>query len=477
MLRSLSSECLDHAAYQAARAYLDIYEGLEARPILSGAAERGGLEDFFAGSLPDEGVGVGVAQVLDEFTARIVPGSLGVPHPLYLGLLNCSPLPAAPLADLLVSALNNNSGAEGQGPAAAAAEREIMRFFSRAFYGDDRASGMIVPTGSYANLQAVVLARSRHFPAWSAEGPEARGGRPKVYVSRESHFSVTRAADVAGIGRRGVVPVETRGRGVMDPAALRAAIQRDVNAGAKPFLVVATAGTTGVGGIDPLREIAAICREYDLWFHVDACYGAGAAMLPSHRHLFDGIDEADSIAADPHKWFFVPLATSLLMVRDPDIELEVFDSDASYIPDQFDGDGWRRGIPTSRRASSLTLWMTIRAHGWNTIREACLRNIQLTRQLESALEGLRFDVLPDGELSIACARWVPPARRAEDVDALQLAIRREVVDTGRAWFGTVRHDGKTWLCFRLANLHTTEQHISRLAEMVYKAAVLVSRES
>ena len=471
MTLDLNEEPLERAAARASELFISLFRDLEARRVDPGLS----VEEFlprFQDTLADDGVGLLAA--LDDFRNVIIPASMATPHPMYFGLVNCSPLPAACLADMLVSSLNNNNGAFGQGPAAAAAEYELLRSFSSLCYGHENATGMILPGGSFANLQGLLLARTRHFPDWDREGPTALQIQPVLYTSAASHFSVHRAAKAMGLGADCVVAIPTVGRGVLDANVLAEQIRADKEADRQPFAVVATAGTTGTGAIDPLEDIASLCKEHRLWMHVDACYGGAALLLEALAPRFAGLERADSIALDPHKWFFAPLTTSLILVKDPEIEHQCFDIKASYIPHREDIDSFRRGLPTSRRASPLTLWMALRAHGWSTVREAVLENNRLSRVLEIVLEQAGFAVLPDGELSMACARIEPDGWSAEAIDQLQADIAHALVASGETWFATLQHDGKTWMRFNLLNLYTKERHIKKLVRLLTKTAKRLS---
>lgn len=471
MAFNLNEEPLERAAARAGELFISLFRDLETRRVDPGLS----AEEFlprFRDTLADEGVGLLAA--LDDFREQIIPASMATPHPMYFGLVNCSPLPAAALADLLVSSLNNNNGAFGQGPAAAAAEQELLRSFSNLCYGHENATGMILPGGSIANLQGLLLARTRHFPDWDREGPLAVKRQPILYTSEVSHFSVLRAAKAMGLGETCVAAIPAQGRGAMDADALARRIRSDQDENREPFAVVATAGTTGTGAIDPLEDIASLCKEHRLWMHVDACYGGAALLLDKLMPRFAGLERADSIALDPHKWFFAPLTTSLILVKDPEIEHQCFDIKASYIPHRESMDSFRRGLPTSRRASPLTLWMALRAHGWNAVREAVRENIRLTRILEIVLEQAGFTVLPDGELSMACARFEPADWSAETTDQLQADIAHALVASGETWFATLQHDGKIWMRFNLLNLYTKERHIKKLVRLVARAAKKLS---
>jgi aromatic-L-amino-acid decarboxylase len=241
--------------------------------------------------------------------------------------------------------------------------------------------------------------------------------------------------------------------------------------GKSPLAVVATAGTTGTGAVDRIAEIADLCASENVWLHIDACYGGAIALVPELRDLLAGAGRAQSIAVDPHKWFFIPVTAALLLVGEAGLAARYFDTaQGSYIPGDGSVDAWRRGIPTTRRSSGLTVWMAIRAHGWRTIREAVRRNIGLTRLLERLLADRGFTVLAGGQLSVACARFEPPQGDPSSYDQLQEELARRVVATGAAWFSTVRHRGQIWLRFNLVNLHTREEHIRRLVDLLDETA-------
>ena len=459
----MTRETLQRAASRAAELFTEIFAGLEERRVDPGVT-REAMRALFAGTLAEEGVGLDA--VLDEFARNVLPHSMGTAHPLYLGLVNSSPLPAGPLADLLVSSLNNNGGAFHQSPASSAAEEEVVRAFVRLCGLGEDVSGMILPGGTFANLQGLLLARRAHFPDWAERGPATLRGAPRLYVSDVGHFCNARAAEVIGVGRSGVVRVPSRGRGAIDVEELEGRIERDRLAGDLPFAVVASAGTTGTGALDDLGALADLCARRRLWLHVDACYGGGALLLRPPPPELEGIGRADSIAVDPHKWFFIPMTAGLLLTRHPGVAVEAFDAPMSYVPGDGTVDPIRRGLPTSRRGSGLTVWMALRAHGWRAVREAIERNIRLTRRLEELLRAAGFRVLDGGRLSVACARWEPAGTAQGNRDELQRRIAAAVVASGRAWFGTVRHDGLTWLRLNLLNIHTREHHIDAMAERI-----------
>ncbi len=446
---------------EAGRLLQGFYDGLDDRRVAPGTP----LEDVihaFASTLGEGGVGVDGA--LRDVERCVLPHAMSIPHPLYLGLINSSPLPGGIVAESIVSGLNNNAGSWEQSPPLSAAEEEVKRCFIELLGLDPASSGIVLPGGSYTTLHAMQLAREAKLPGWSANGARSLAGDPRVYVSDASHFSAARAAIAVGVSPKDVVPVPTRGRGAIDPQALRLALEGDRAAGRLPFALVATLGTTGTGAMDPLPELIEIAREFDLWLHVDACYGGAAALLGELRPRFEGLAEADSVSVDPHKWFFVPIAAGLLFTRHPSVELAAFDVDASYIPRGQRTDPFLRGLPTSRRGAGFTIWMAIRAHGLSAIRGEVRRNISLARQLEEALGARGFRVMDGGELSIVCARWEPVDRTDAECEALQKELAQATVRSGKAWFGTVRAQGQSWLRFTLVSTFTRPRHVEAFAD-------------
>ncbi len=450
---------LEIASEEASRLFVEIYKTLETRKVDPGI-DFNALVEVFRDSLKDEGVGL--LEALRDFRNNVVPNCLAIPHPLYLGLVNSSPLPGAALADHLISALNNNDGGVPQ--AARACEQEVIRAFKALYELPDSWNGLILPGGAFTTLQGLLLARASAFPGIETDGFHSLQGIPRIYTSEAAHFTVARAAKEIGVGELNVVCVPCLGRGSIDAQALEEHIRADRRQGNLPFAVVATIGTTGTGAVDPVRRIGEFCQKEKLWLHIDACYGGAARLVPELRPLFEGIELADSISIDAHKWFFVPISAGLLLTRHRDLECRIFGlSSGSYIPSNPVIYPLWRGIASSRRASGLGIWMALRAHGWSTIRRAVETNIQLIRAIEDGLGRNGFEVLPGGQLSVACARW-------QGTDELQTRIASEIAASGDAWFATVRFGGKTWLRFNLLNLYTKQDHIRFLIERVTETA-------
>lgn len=448
------SDELEPAAAKTMSIFLSLIRGNTGPSRITPEAGYDAVRECFEGTLGQRGRGLMAA--LQDFEQLVLPRSLHISSPMYMGLVNSSPLPGAALMDCLVSAIDNNAGASHQGPAAVACELEVVRSLSESLGLDDRTTGMFVPGGTYANLHGLLLARTA-----CAEKHPVGCDRMTLYYSEAGHFSIARAGKIIGFLPGNLKAVPTRGRGSIDTEALEAMIEKDKRSGLVPSAVVGNLGSTGTGALDPVNEIIDICEEQGLWCHVDACIGGPVLMMEESADYREALARADSLSVDLHKWFFLPLTASLALTRHPHVEVECFQLEASYIP-QGSPEPYQRGVPTSRRTTGLTVWLAIRAYGWGFIKSAVRRNIELTRLLEDKLAAAGLQVLPDGELSVCCARLEDDSLAPDFHEQVAENIRRK----GSAWFGTVRHDGHVWWRFNILNLHVNETHVEQMIELL-----------
>lgn len=317
-------------------------------------------------------------------------------------------------ADLIASGLNQNTGGWRLSPAASEIENHLIRWFADRLGMSREASGYITTGGAMANLIALTAARS-HRAGWDVRGDGMRAGpQLTVYVSSEVHDTVDRAVQMLGIGTAGIRHIPTDDQMRMNVSVLRSAIKADLEAGHRPIAVVGSAGTTGTGAIDPLDAIADVCAEYDLWFHVDGAYGGAAALTDSLRHLFTGIERADSVGVDPHKWLYTPLAGACILVRDPETLKAAFAVHATYIVDNDEHTGWGTDVYTisphfSRSFSALKIWVSLLAHGWDAYERRIAHDVSLARYLHQvASSHPELEPMAEPGLSITCFRYVPP---------------------------------------------------------------------
>ncbi len=388
-------------------------EWLEALPELPVARHARSDEVRAAVGIEIPASGMGLADLDGHLRDVVFKHSMYPGHPGFLAYVSGSGTVPGAAADLLASAINQNSGGWRLSPAASEIEEHLVQWFARKFGMPAGSTGFIATGGAMANLVGVQLARLKKA-GWDVREEGVRGGpQLRLYVSTETHVTVDRAAEVAGIGRAGVVHIPVDHDLRMDMAGLRQAIEADIENGMRPIGVVGTAGTTGTGSIDPLAAIADICDEFDLWFHVDAAYGGAAALTEELSPQFLGIERADSLGFDPHKWLYTPIAGACVIVRDPEVLGEAFGLQASYVLEGEEHTGWGRDMAFlspnfTRQFSAFKIWVSLLAHGWDAFERRIVHDVELTKYLQSLVEEHpELELVSPQRLSIATFRYVP----------------------------------------------------------------------
>ena len=322
--------------------------------------------------------------LLERFAREIVPNSFHLPSPRYFGLMNPTPLPIAVFAEAMAAALNQNVGAWHHSPAATSIERVVIRWLCELPGLPAGAFGSLTPGGSLANTTGLKIALAAKRPRTIREGVWGLERRPVLYASAEAHFSIPMSAGFRGLGSASgvrTVPVDANAR--LDVGVLRHMVAADRAAGLDPFCVVGIAGVTSNGVIDPLDAIADAARELGLWFHVDAAYAAGGLMSDALRPRFRGIERADSITMDPHKWWHMPYPCGAILTRDGEAGRRAFAADAVYIPATDDAVEFRdHGLAGSRPFSALKLWMAMQLVGTRAYGRHAEEQEQLTERFE-----------------------------------------------------------------------------------------------
>ena len=302
-------------------------QGLEGRRVY-GPVSPAGLDDLFAEDLPEEGATS--ADLLTECRAKIFPNSMAIGSRRYFGMMNPAPLPVAVFADALASAMNQNAASWRNAPAATAVEKRVIRWLCALFGLGDAAFGTLVPGGSFANITGLKLAMNRslgrNLETWDPEeSPHlAATAQLRFYVSKQAHYSFRKAIDLLGLGHGQLRKIPVDGLFRVDLAALEAALLADRAAGLVPCCVIGIAGTTNTGSIDKLDKLADLAAAHGCWYHVDAAYGGAVMLSEKYRPMLRGIERADSITVDPHKWFYVPFEAGGILVRDGDLLRETF---------------------------------------------------------------------------------------------------------------------------------------------------------
>ncbi|HKG12636.1 MAG TPA: pyridoxal-dependent decarboxylase [Pyrinomonadaceae bacterium] len=473
-------ERLGRAAVEIVSAYA---RTLDDAPVCSRATPAE-LDALFDEPLPD--VGVSAEEVFEKFRRDVIPHAMNIPSPRYFGLFNPTPLPVAVWADALISALNQNGAAWRNSPSASAVEARVLRWLCRLIGYGPEAFGTLTSGGSEANLVGLKCARDR-----AVEGARDRGlrssdapGELLVYASEQSHYSFVKSVDILGLGREGLRKIDSDERFHIRTDLLRETIKRDIGEGHTPLCVAGAAGATSTGVVDPLDELADIAREFGLWFHVDAAYGGGLAFSEKHRARLKGIERADSVTVDPHKWMFVPFECGALLVRDGARVLrDAFDITPEYLSDDRGGadveyDFFRYGQLGTRRAMALKVWMALKTVGVRGYAAAVERQIDLVKHLASRFDELEdFERVGEVETALCCVRFIPTWARSlsgGEQDELQRALQRRVEQSGGAWLATTVLHGRRALRINVNSFLTERRHIDYLVELLSREGAKLS---
>jgi aromatic-L-amino-acid decarboxylase len=400
-----------------------------------------------------------------EDAARVLDTSLAQPRPRFFAFVGSSGLEIAVLGDLLASCFDVNLALWAG--AASEVEEQAVRWVSE-FIGFPAAAGAFTSGGTISNVTALAAARERALPGTRRCGMAGQAGA--LYCSGEAHYSVVRAAELLGIGSDRVRGLRQDGARRLAPEEVAAAIDRDRDAGIASIAVVATAGTTLTGAVDPIDALADVCAERGTWLHVDGAYGVAAASTTSAGHLFAGLERADSVTLDAHKWLFLPKACGVVLVRRREDLHGALAHEEDYVPhDRPEHHMVDITLEYSRPVRALKLWLAFRAHGADAIRDAIERNLRQARLLHDELAACDDVELLCGEppLSVVPFRHVPHG--VADLDAHNLRLVAALQETGDVWVAPATVDGKVCLRPCVVNYRTTDEDVRALVELACEA--------
>ena len=443
-------------------------ERLLERPVFG---KVGAGASLFEGPLPEEGRPF--EEVLAFVREHVLPFPMGNSHPRFYGFINATADPVGILADYLASAMNPNCW--GGDHAAIHVETQAMRWIAEMLGYPPEAEGILVSGGSMANFTALAAARRAMTPGNVREDGLAGPDRPRltIYASDQVHSCVDKAADLLGIGTSRLRRIPTDDRFRILTGDLIRAVAADRAAGFTPAIVVGNAGTVNTGAIDPLDELADFCRRESLWFHVDGAYGALASMVPELKPLFSGMERADSIAADPHKWLYVPYEAGATLVREPGRLAAAFRKFPEYLASDpespFPGPAWfaERGPELSRGFKALKVWMGLMTHGRRAYVERIASDVRLARFLSAEVDRRAdFERLSEPVLSIANFRYRPAGRPLSDsdLDRLNRRIIHRLVGGGSHFLSPTILKGRTALRVSITNFRTREEDLLALLD-------------
>lgn len=454
----------------------EFLESLPTRPVTTGEAPpaiRQALDS--SRRLPDDGADP--AQLMDRAANLVFDHSLYNSHPRFWGYITASAAPIGILGDFLASAVNPNTGAWFLSPMASEIEAQTIRWIAELLGFPATCGGLLVSGGNMANIVCFLAARQAKA-GWDvrATGLQAEDARRlRIYCSKETHTWVQKAADMTGIGTDNIRWIPTGEDLQMDVTILRDQIRADREAGDQPFIVIGTGGSVSTGVIDNLPEIAKICREEDLWFHVDGAYGGFAAMLPEASAELRGLSEADSVAVDPHKWLYAPLEAGCALVRDPEKLREAFAYHPPYYHFGVEAINYLDfGPQNSRGFRALKVWLALQQVGRKGYEQMLADDIRLAKDLYDLVEQQPEIEALTHSLSITTFRYTPADLKSgsekseEYLNQLNTELLTRLQNSGEAYISNAVIDGKFALRACIVNFRTSVEDIQALPEIVLR---------
>lgn len=464
----ISSSQFRHLAERVAQLAAEYLDSVDSAPVAPAITGETSLRLFDA-ILPEQGIGEAALDDLPE-----VLRSSRAPNGRFFGYVLGSGEPVAATADLMASILNQNVTAWRSGPAAVMIERTVVNWLSQAI-GCPGFRGYLTGGGSAANLMGLAMAREAIAPA-NELGVTTRAA---VYASREVHMSIPKSVALLGIGRDNLRLIRTDSSLKMDAVELDRQIAKDKSAGIVPMAVVASAGTVNTGAIDPLANISEIAHSNGAWLHIDGAYGALAAI--AERSRFNGMELADSISLDPHKWLYQPLDCGCLLYRSSEAAQKAFSHSGDYTralsADPIEGFAFfEESMELSRRFRALKIWLSLRYHGLSAFRESIRKDLAHARRLADAIEREpQLELAGRGELSAVCFRYHGEKVSSETaLNQLNASILQRTQKRGRVYLSNATLAGNFCLRACIVNHRTKDADVDAIVPEVLAAAAEVA---
>jgi len=479
-LGDFSDEELRAELHRVASWIASYRETLEERPIVPAIAP-GEIAAKFPMRAPEHGATMD--EIMREVDALIMPGIVHWSHPAFLGYFGSTGNGPALLGEMIAAALNVSAMTWRTSPAATELEGVVLAWIRELIGLPSAFMGFVYDTASIALMHALGAAREVAGSAIRERGLAGRGAEVRamrVYASDQAHSSVEKAMIVLGLGEQNVVRVRSDEQFRMDVRALEHAIASDEAGGLQPMAVVATVGTTSTASIDPVTEIAVVCRAHGMWLHVDAAYGGALAMLPERRDVMAGAELADSVVVNGHKWLFVPLDFSALFTRRPDVLHSVF----SLTPEYLRGDAAAAGainymdygIQLGRRFRALKAWMAMRAFGREGMKSRIREHCRLACLFAEWVGRERYySIVAPVTMAVVCFRFEPLGFDAEQSDALNERLIEAVNAGGDAYLTHTTLRGRRAMRIGVGNILTTERHVAHAWQRIRDTGALLSR--
>lgn len=403
------------------------------------------------------------AQIMADFEQLVMPGITHWQHPRFFAYFQANSSPPSVLAEMLTATLAAQCMLWETSPSANELETRMMDWLRELTGLPAAFQGSIQDSGSSANLAALLAARERASGGRAAAEGLAGLSPMAVYASAEAHSSVEKAAKVAGFGAASVRKIATNSEQAMRYDALQRAIGNDRALGIVPACVVACLGATGLGSIDPLAKIGALCKRERVFLHVDAAWAGAALILPEQRHLASGIEAADSVVWNPHKWLFTNFDCATLFLRNPAELASAMAANPAYLASPSGGgmpDYRDWGVPLARRFRALKLWFVLRSYGVEQLRTMLRAHIAYAHDLADRIRGEPgFELMAGPRLSLLAFRWCPPGVPDAELDALNDLLLEAVNNNGRTYLTRTLLDGRVVIRFVVGQTYTERRHV------------------
>ena len=431
------------------------------------------LQDLLGNtSLPENGRPA--AELIAKTTDLLFNHSLLNGHPKFLGYITSSAAPIGALADLLASSVNPNVGAQILSPIATEIEKQTIKWLCDFIGVPSDYGGILVSGGNMANFTAFLAARTAKAPQNIKEdGIQNTSNKLTVYCSKTTHTWIEKAVVLFGLGTKSVRWIPTDASNKMDTKVLENTIKIDLENGCLPLMVVGTAGDVSTGVVDNLSDISAICKTYNLWFHIDGAYGAPAAIVPKLKHLFTGIKDADSIALDPHKWLYSPLEAGCTLVKNPQHLIDTFSSHPEYYNFSKSGQDkaqnfYEYGLQNSRGFRALKVWLALQQVGRSGYEKLISEDIEFSEMLYDLADQHPELEAVSQNLSITTFRYVPLENidHKEYLNTLNEAILNELQTGGEVFLSNAIVNGQYSLRACIVNFRTSKKDIEEIIEII-----------
>lgn len=469
--KDLSPEEFKEAGYRFVEWVSEYFKNIEQYPVLA-QVNPGDIKKEIPQTPPLEGTGL--EELLNDFNSKIIKGITHWNHPGFMAYFNSTASAPGILAEFLMSSLNVNGMLWKSSPSATELEETVINWFRQMLSLPEDFWGIFYDTASVSSMHAIAAARHRTYPELRIKGMSSS---PELilYCSEQAHSSIEKGALTLGIGIQNIrkVPVDSKFR--MDVNILKKMIKEDKASGKTPFCITATIGTTSTTSIDPLPAIGKIASEEKLWLHVDSAYAGVTAILPEMKYIFDGIEYADSLVVNPHKWMFTPMDISVLFIKDPAVLKEAFSIVPEYLKTGQDSEVINYmdyGVQLGRRFRSLKLWFIIRYFGIEGLSEIYRKHLRLAQEFKSLLEEKEdFEVLAPVNFGTIAFRYKPAGVSSkEEINLLNQKLMNNVNSTGKIFISHTKINGVFMIRLVLSGIRTDREHMLMAKEIIFSEA-------